>query len=186
MKIKYFKSAGSFRRWLKTNHAIMQELWVGFYKKASRQPSITWPQSVDEALCFGWIDGVRKSIDEMRYIIRFTPRRRKSIWSAVNTKRARELNEKGLMEPPGLVAFNARKENKSGIYSYEQRSATLDARYDKELKKNKAAWDFFYAQPPSYRKAVGWWVVSAKQEATRLKRVQKLMEESARGRRLFS
>jgi len=186
MKIKYFKSAGSFRRWLKTNHVTVQELWVGFYKKASQQPSITWPQSVDEALCFGWIDGVRKSIDEMRYIIRFTPRRRKSIWSAVNTKRARELNEKGLMEPPGLAAFNARKENKSGIYSYEQRSATLDARYDKKLRQNKAAWDFFYAQPPSYRKTVGWWVVSAKQEATRLKRLQKLMEESARGRRLFS
>src|SRR6266508_4108499 len=108
MKIKYFKSAGSFRRWLKTNHATMQELWVGFYKKASRQPSVTWPQSVDEALCFGWIDGVRKSI-----------------WSAVNTKRAQELNEKGLMKPPGLAAFNARKENKSGIYSYEQRSAPL-------------------------------------------------------------
>jgi uncharacterized protein YdeI (YjbR/CyaY-like superfamily) len=186
MKIKYFKSAGSFRRWLNTNHATMQELWVGFYKKASRHPSINWPQSVDEALCFGWIDGVRKSIDEMRYIIRFTPRRRKSIWSAVNIKRARELNEKGLMEPPGLAAYNARKENKSGIYSYEQRSATLDARYDKKLRQNKAAWDFFYAQPPSYRKTVGWWVVSAKQEATRLKRVQKLMEESARGRRLFS
>ncbi|PYK81866.1 MAG: hypothetical protein DME41_11255, partial [Verrucomicrobia bacterium] len=104
---------------------ITQELWVGYYKKSSRQPSITWPESVDEALCFGWIDGIRKSIDDLRYTSRFTPRRRGSIWSAVNIKRARELSEKGLMKPPGMVAFNARKENKSGIYSYEQRSANL-------------------------------------------------------------
>ena len=118
MKIKYFKSATDFRRWLEKNHATTQELWVGYYKKASGQPTITWPESVDEALCFGWIDGVRKSVGDWRYMIRFTPRRRGSIWSAVNIKRARELSEKGLMEPPGMAAFNARKENKSGIYSY--------------------------------------------------------------------
>ena len=185
MKIKYFKSAHDFRRWLEKNHAITQELWVGYHKKSSRQPSITWPESVDEALCFGWIDGIRKSVDDLRYTSRFTPRRRGSIWSAVNIKRARELSEKGLMKPPGMAAFNARKENKSGIYSYEQRSANLDAPYEKRLRQNKAAWDFFYAQPPSYRKAIGWWIVSAKQEATRLKRLEKLIEGSANRKRLL-
>jgi uncharacterized protein YdeI (YjbR/CyaY-like superfamily) len=185
MKIKYFKSANDFRGWLRKNHAPTQELWAGYYKKSSKQPSITWPESVDEALCFGWIDGIRKRVDDLRYTIRFTPRKRGSIWSAVNIKRAQELSDKGLMEPAGMAAFNARKENKSGIYSYEQRSANLDAPYEKRLRQNKVAWDFFYAQPPSYRKAIGWWVVSAKQEATRLKRLEKLIKESARGKRLL-
>jgi uncharacterized protein YdeI (YjbR/CyaY-like superfamily) len=108
---------------------------------------------VDEALCFGWIDGIRKSVDDLRYTIRFTPRRRGSIWSAVNIKRARELSDRGLMKPHGLAAFDARKEYRSGIYSYEQRTASLDGIYEKKLRQNKAAWDFFYAQPPSYRKA---------------------------------
>ena len=184
MRIKYFKSARDFRRWLEKNHARMHELWLGYYKKRSQRPSMTWPESVDEALCFGWIDGIRKSVDDLRYTIRFTPRRRGSIWSAVNIKRARELRDKGLMEPPGVAAFDARKENRSGIYSYEQRSASLDGFYEKRLRQNKAAWDFFYAQPPSYRKATGWWVVSAKQEATRLKRLEKLIRESARRKRL--
>jgi len=185
MKIKYFKSAGEFRKWLEKNHASTQELWVGYYKKNSGQPTITWPESVDEALCFGWIDGIRKSVDDLRYTSRFTPRRRGSIWSAVNIKRALELRDKGLMKAPGVTAFNARKENKSGIYSYEQRSANLDGSYEKRLRQNKASWDFFYAQPPSYRKAIGWWIVSAKQEATRLKRLEKLIKESARGERLL-
>jgi uncharacterized protein YdeI (YjbR/CyaY-like superfamily) len=185
VKIKYFKSAKEFRGWLEKNHAATQELWVGYYKKSSKQPSITWPESVDEALCFGWIDGIRKSVDDLRYTIRFSPRRRGSIWSAVNIKRARELTDKGLMKPPGIAAFNARKENRSGIYSYEQRSANLDGPYEEKLRQSKAAWEFFYAQPPSYRKAVGWWVVSAKQEPTRLKRLQKLIEESEKRKRLF-
>jgi uncharacterized protein YdeI (YjbR/CyaY-like superfamily) len=185
IKIKYFKSAKDFRRWLEKNHATTPELWVGYYRRASRQPSITWPESVDEALCFGWIDGIRKSVDDVRYTIRFTPRRRESIWSAVNIQRARELTDKGLMKPAGVAAFESRKENRSGIYSYEQRTANLDGSYEKRLKQNKAAWDFFYAQPPSYRKAIGWWVVSAKQEATRLRRLQKLIEESASRKRLL-
>jgi len=184
MKVRYFKSANDFRRWLEKNHATTQELWVGYCKKSSQQPSITWPESVDEALCFGWIDGIRKSVDDLRYTIRFTPRRRGSIWSAVNIKRAQELSDKGLMKPHGMAAFDARKENRSGIYSYEQRSASLDGHYEKTLRQNKAAWDFFYAQPPSYRKAIGWWVVSAKQEPTRLKRLEKLIRESARRKRL--
>ena len=219
MKIRYFKSPNDFRRWLQKNHETTQELWVGYYKKSSGQPSVTWPESVDEALCFGWIDGIRKSVDDLRYTIRFTPRRRGSIWSAINIKRAKELvrqkqmrptglkafaarienksgiysyeqrntelSDKGLMKPLGVAAFNARKENRSGIYSYEQRSDSLDGPYQKMLRQNKAAWEFFYAQPPSYRKAIGWWIVSAKQEATRLKRLQRLIEESANRKRLF-
>jgi uncharacterized protein YdeI (YjbR/CyaY-like superfamily) len=185
MKIKYFKSPSDFRRWLEKNHATTQELWVGYHKKSSGQPSITWPESVDEALCFGWIDGIRKSIDDLRYTSRFTPRKRGSVWSAVNIKRAQELSDKGLMKPAGVTAFNARKENRSGIYSYEQRSDKLAAPYEERLRRDKAACNFFYAQPPSYRKAIGWWVVSAKQEATRLKRLEKLIKQSAIGKRLL-
>src|SRR6266516_7671642 len=122
MKPTFFATPSEFRRWLEEHHHTTQEVWVGFYKKSSRQPSITWPEAVDEALCFGWIDGIRKSVDDLRYTSRFTPRRRGSIWSAVNIKRAHELSDKGLMEPAGMAAFNARKENRSGIYSYEQRS----------------------------------------------------------------
>ena len=185
MKIRYFKSASDFRRWLEKNHAATQELWVGYYKKSSGQPSMTWPESVDEALCFAWIDGIRKTVDDLRYTIRFTPRRRGSIWSAVNIKRAWELSDEGLMKPHGLAAFDARKEYRSGIYSYEQRSTSLDGIYEKKLRQNKAAWDFFYSQPPSYRKAIGWWIVSAKQEATRTKRLETLIRESTRGKRLL-
>ncbi|HEU0275358.1 MAG TPA: YdeI/OmpD-associated family protein [Candidatus Udaeobacter sp.] len=182
--IKFFKSPKDFRRWLEKNHSSEQELWVGYHKKSSDEPSMSWPESVDQALCFGWIDGIRKSVDDSRYTIRFTPRRRGSIWSAVNIKRAQELSDKGLMSPAGIAAFKERKENRSGIYSYEQRSATLDGQYEKRLKQNKAACDFFYTQPPSYRKAMGWWIVSAKRDATRLKRLEKLITECARGKRL--
>jgi uncharacterized protein YdeI (YjbR/CyaY-like superfamily) len=184
MKVKFFRTASDFRKWLAAHHDSETELWVGFYKKDSGKPSINWPQSVDEALCFGWIDGIRKNIDEVSYKIRFTPRKQQSTWSAVNIKRAQELNEQGLMHEAGLKAFAARQENRSGIYSYEQRSPELPAQYEKALKKNTAAWKFFQAQPPSYRKAVNWWVVSAKQEETRLKRLGKLIDDSAEGRRI--
>jgi uncharacterized protein YdeI (YjbR/CyaY-like superfamily) len=184
MKVKFFKTPADFRKWLAAHHARETELWVGFYKKDSGKASITWPQSVDEALCFGWIDGIRKNIDEVSYKIRFTPRKQRSTWSAVNIKRVPELTEQGLMEEAGLKAFAARQENRSGIYSYEQRSPEPPAQYAKKLKKNAAAWKFFQAQPPSYRKAVNWWVVSAKQEETRLKRLHKLIEDSAAGQRI--
>src|SRR2546425_1736546 len=121
MKPRFFRSPAEFRRWLQTNGATARELLVGFHKKGSGKPSITWPESVDEALCFGWIDGIRKSLDDVSYTIRFSPRRSRSIWSAVNTKRAQELMKSGLMRPAGLKAFEARRENRSGIYSYEQR-----------------------------------------------------------------
>jgi uncharacterized protein YdeI (YjbR/CyaY-like superfamily) len=185
MKIKYFKSANDFRTWLEKNHATATELWVGFYKRDSGKRSITWPESVDQALCFGWIDGIRKRVDENSYQIRFTPRQRGSIWSATNIKRAKELVSQKQMRPAGLKAFAARIENKSGIYSYEQRSTELSEPYANLLKKNKAAWNFFQTQPPSYRKMIGWWIISAKKEETRMARLEKLIRESARGKRLL-
>ena len=184
MKPDFFQTSGDFRTWLEKNHATTTELWVGFYKRGSGEPSITWPESVDQALCFGWIDGVRKRIDEISYQIRFTPRRRGSIWSAINIKRAEELVRKKQMRPGGLKAFAARIENKSGIYSYEQRRTELSEPYAKLLKKNKAAWNFFEKQPPSYRKMIGWWIVSAKKEETRMARLEKLISESTKGKRL--
>ena len=185
MKPEFFQTAGDFRSWLEKNHATATELWVGFYKKDSGKPSITWPESVDQALCFGWIDGIRKRVDEISYQIRFTPRRPGSIWSAINIKRAKELLEQRRMRPTGLKAFAARIENKSGIYSYEQRSTELSQPYARLLKKNKAAWNFFQAQSPSYRKMIGWWIISAKKEETRMARLAKLISESAKGKRLL-
>ena len=184
MNPKFFKTPSAFRKWLEAHHASSKELWVGFYKKGSGKPSIDWPESVDEALCFGWIDGIRKSIDTESYRIRFTPRKPTSVWSAVNIKNVEKLIKEKRMQRAGLKAFAARKENRSGIYSYEQRSPELVEPYLGMLKRNKAAWKFFQAQPPSYRKVMNWWVVGAKQEATRVKRLDKLIEESAQGRRM--
>jgi uncharacterized protein YdeI (YjbR/CyaY-like superfamily) len=179
----FFRSPAAFRAWLAKHHATTRELLVGFHKKGSGKPSMTWPESVDEALCFGWIDGIRKRLDDDSYTIRFTPRRPGSIWSAVNIKRAEKLSAEGRMRPSGLGAFEARKENRSGIYSYEQRSDTLPDPYARRMRKNKAAWAFFEAQPPTYRKMICWWVVSAKKEETRLTRLNALIEDSALGRR---
>ncbi len=177
----FFATPALFRRWLKQHCAGAQQLWVGYHKVGAATPSMTWQQSVDQALCFGWIDGIRKSIDRDRYMIRFSPRKPGSSWSAVNIKRVNELIEQGLMMPTGLTAFAARKENRSGIYSYEQRSADLPDIYLKRMHANRAAAAFFLAQAPSYRKKVIWWVVSAKQEATRLRRLEQLIADSANG-----
>jgi len=185
LKPEFFHTPADFGTWLEKNHATATELWVGFYKKDSGKPSITWPESVDQALCFGWIDGIRQSVDEISYQIRFTPRRRGSIWSATNIKRAKELVRQKQMRPTGLKAFAARIENKSGIYFYEQRSTELKQPYAKLLKKNKAASNFFEKQPPSYRKIIGWWIISAKKDETRMARLAKLISESAKGKRLF-
>ena len=182
MKVTFFRSPSELRKWFEKYHLTARELRVGYYKKSSGKRSITWPESVDEALCFGWIDGIRNRIDDISYTIRFTPRKPGSIWSSINTRRARELKAKGLMRPAGLEAFQRRRENKSGIYSYEQRRDELDEPYSTKLKTNKPAWAFFQSRPPSYRKAVIWWVVSAKKEETRLKRLEKLIEDSADGR----
>ena len=181
MQPKFFKSPSNFRKWLAAHHANATELLVGFYKKDTGKPSITWPESVDEALCFGWIDGVRRRIDEGSYSIRFTPRKTSSTWSAVNIRRARELIRAGRMTPAGQEALEARKENRSGIYSYEQRSAELVEPYASALRRNKAASKFFASRPPSYRKAANWWVVSAKKEETRLKRLEQLIKHSGAG-----
>jgi len=181
---RFFRTPSELRTWLEKNHTNSAELWVGFYRKSSGKPSITWPESVDEALCFGWIDGIRKRVDEIRYQIRFTPRRRNSVWSAINIKRAQELTKQKRMRPAGLKAFAARIENKSGIYSYEQRPTELQTRYARLLEKNKTAWDFVQAQPPSYRKMISWYIVSAKKEETRQQRLAKLIAASAKRKRL--
>jgi len=184
MEIRFFRTAADFRKWLEANHATAAELWVGYYKRASGRLSMTWAESVDEALCFGWIDGLRKSIDEQSYKIRFTPRKPDSAWSAVNIRRVEKLEKEGRMRPAGLKAFEARKENRPSIYSYEQRSPELPDPYAKRLQGNPAAWEFYQAQPPSYRKTVNWWVLSAKKEETRLGRLARLIEYSAEKRRI--
>ena len=185
MEPTYFATPEDFRAWFETHHEREPELLVGFYKKGTGKPSITWPESVDEALCFGWIDGIRRSLGDEAYTIRFTPRRQKSTWSAVNIKRVGELIELGRMQPAGLKAFHAREESNSGIYAYENRDkAVFDAALEERFRANAKAWDFFHAQPPGYRKLMIFRVVSAKQEATRLRRLDQLIAECAAGRRM--
>jgi uncharacterized protein YdeI (YjbR/CyaY-like superfamily) len=181
----FFTTSDDFRKWLTKNHAKHSELLVGFYKRDSGKPSLTWPESVDQALCFGWIDGVRKRIDEESYSIRFTPRRQGSTWSAVNIERVRVLSELGLMQPSGLAAFEARTEANSSVYSYEQRTAVLEEPYQSMFKKERAACKFFEMQAASYRKAVCWWIMTAKKEETRLRRLDLLIECSKAGERLL-
>ena len=182
--VTYFRTPAELRKWFRANHARAAELWLGYYKKDSGKPSITWPESVDEALCVGWIDGIRKTLGPESYTIRFTPRRASSIWSAVNIARVKVLSGEKRMRPEGLKAFAARRENKSGIYAYEQRRDRLEEPYASVLAKNEVARDFFEAQPPGYRKQMGWWIVSARTEETRMKRLNKLIEMSARGQRI--
>jgi uncharacterized protein YdeI (YjbR/CyaY-like superfamily) len=182
MKRKFFATPEDFRVWLAQHHTNEMELSVGFYKKASGRPSITWPESVDVALCYGWIDGVRNSIDEVSYCIRFTPRKPTSTWSAVNVRRVAELTKLGLMRPAGLQAFEARKGDKTGIYAYEQRkNAKLPRAYERQFRANKKAWKFFQSQPPWYRRTATYRVISAKREETRLGRLAELIKESELG-----
>ena len=181
----FFPSPAEFRAWLERNHTSERELLVGFYKRGSGKTSITWPESVDGALCFGWIDGVRRSLDADSYIIRFTPRKPSSTWSAVNIKRVAELTKLGLMQPAGTKAFEKRSDDKSAIYSYEQKkTAKLSGAYEKQFRARKKAWEFFQAQPPWYRRVAAFWVVSAKKEETRLKRLATLIEDSEHGQRV--
>lgn len=182
MQPSFFATPIEFRAWLAEHHADNKELLVGFYKVGSGKPSMTWPESVDEALCFGWIDGVRRRVDDVSYSIRFTPRKPRSIWSAVNIKRVGELTAMGRMRPAGLKAFEARADEKSAIYAYEQKDARLDAADEQEFRANEGAWDFFQAQAPWYQRTATWWVISAKQAATRRKRLTTLIEDSAQGR----
>jgi uncharacterized protein YdeI (YjbR/CyaY-like superfamily) len=182
-KPHFFSSLSGWRAWLEEHHAESKELWVGLYKKNSGRPSITWPEAVDGALCFGWIDGLRQSVDATSYKIRFTPRKPRSIWSAVNIKRATELSTMGSMHGAGLLAFQKREGKRSEIYSYEQRKvAKLPAAYEKEFHAHPAAWKFFRAQAAWYQRTASWWVISAKKEETRLKRLAALIEDSAHQR----
>lgn len=186
MPPKFFKKPADFRKWLEKNYEKETELYVGFYKKATGMPSITWPESVDQALCFGWIDGIRKSIDEDSYMIRFTPRKPGSIWSMVNMKKMEELKTQGLVHPKGIAAYERRKDDKSAIYSFEQHkdNIKLPAEFEAEFKKNKHAWKFFKSSAPSYQRAAIWWVTSAKREATRINRLHTLIIDSEAGLRI--
>lgn len=180
----FFPTPTSFRKWLEKNHEKAKELLVGYYKVDSNKPSMTWSQSVDQALCFGWIDGVRRSIDEDSYSIRFTPRRPTSIWSAINIKKVEELTKQGLMKPAGLASFKLRTENKSKVYSHERDTQRLFSDFEKKFKANKKAWVFFTTQAPSYQKVIIHWITSAKQEATQLNRLDKAITASAEHKRL--
>jgi uncharacterized protein YdeI (YjbR/CyaY-like superfamily) len=185
MAATFFATPQEFRKWLEKHHTSEKELLVGFYKVGTKKPSMTWSESVDQALCFGWIDGVRKSIDEHSYSIRFTPRKPTSIWSAINIKKVEELTKVGLMTLEGQKAFDLRKEEKSAIYSHEKEPAILDPDYEKQFKASKKAWEFFNNQAPSYRKVMLHWIMSAKHEKTRLSRLEKTIRESGLGKRIL-
>lgn len=183
VEAKFFPTPAAFRAWFEENHEMAKELVVGFHKKASGKKSITWPESVDEALCFGWIDGIRHSLGDHAYTIRFTPRKPTGNWSAINLARVAELTKLGPMRPAGLRAFEARKPQKTGIYAFERnKAATLTKAQEKRLRANRKAAAFFDAQPPWYRRTVIHWVISAKREETRERRLSILIRDSAAGR----
>ncbi|MGA2903358.1 MAG: YdeI/OmpD-associated family protein [Candidatus Korobacteraceae bacterium] len=184
MKPTFFPSPAAFRSWLEKNHASAAELLMGFYRKDSGKGGISYPEALDEALCFGWIDGVRKRFDEASYTVRFTPRKPDSIWSAVNTKRVRELIELGRMHAAGQQVFDRRDPKKSELYSYERATCKLDSAYEKKFRANKKAWEFYQAQAPWYRRTSAWWVISAKREETRQRRLAQLIADSANARRI--
>ena len=180
---RFFRSPAAFRAWLQRHHRSATELVVGFHKRHTGKPSLTWPESVDEALCFGWIDGVRRRLDEDTYVIRFTPRKAGSTWSAVNLRRVRALLRMGRMRPAGLTGFRNRDRRKSGLYSFEQRRhIVLAPRFARRLRANAKAWADFQARPPWYRRTAAFWIMSAKQEETRVRRLEILIASSARGR----
>jgi uncharacterized protein YdeI (YjbR/CyaY-like superfamily) len=184
MKPVYFKTPSELRRWLARNHAKAGELWVGFHRRATGRPSVTWPQVVDECLCFGWIDGLRRGVDDERYVIRLTPRKPRSRWSDVNVRRAHALIAAGRMKPAGRRAFDARDAEDDRAYSYERQNAALSPPYARRLKASPAAWRFYQAQAPWYRRSAAWWVMSAKREDTRERRLATLIADSARGMRV--
>jgi uncharacterized protein YdeI (YjbR/CyaY-like superfamily) len=184
MQPKFFSSPEQFRRWLERNHDRAAELLVGFHKKSAGKKSITYAEALDQALCFGWIDGVRKSFDETSYTIRFTPRKPRSIWSNVNVRHVERLKKEGRMRPPGLEAYDRRDAKRTGIYSFENRPRELSPAYEKTFRQNKAAWKFFQEQPPGYRRLMIFRTMSAKKEETRLRRLEQLIESSEKGVRL--
>jgi uncharacterized protein YdeI (YjbR/CyaY-like superfamily) len=179
--IKYFKSAKDLRKWFEKNHNKLTEQWIGLYKKGSGKPSVTYSECVDLALCFGWIDGIAKGIDEEKYCQRFTPRKKGSTWSAVNLGKIKELTKKGLMHEAGLKCFNERDRSKTNQYSFEQKELKLPPAFEKKFKANKKAWETFQKMAPRYRRTSSWWVISAKQEETRLRRLETLIADSEAG-----
>ena len=183
MEPTFFSNQSDFRNWLEKNHQSETELLVGFYKVGSSKMSMTWPESVDQALCFGWIDGIRRSIDQESYSIRFTPRKSKSIWSNVNIKKVEELTKQGLMMEAGIACFNKRKESKSGIYAFEN-SIGLSEEFEMKFKSHEKAWNFFRSMAPSYQKTAIHIVMSAKQEKTRISRLEALIKDSEEGTKL--
>ena len=184
IKPTFFDTQNKLRKWFEKNHKKEKELLVGYYKIASGKPSITWSQSVDEAICFGWIDGIRKSIDDESYCIRFTPRNPKSNWSTINVKKVNELTKLGLMKPEGLIAFGYLKKEKSKIYSYENLEVKFDKPYRQKFKGNKKAWQFFQSMAPSYQKITTRWIMSAKQESTQLRRLSELISDCEAGKKI--
>lgn len=184
MKPKFFSTPAEFRKWLEQNHDKASELMIGFHKKASGKKSITYPEALDEALCFGWIDGVRRKLDETSYVQRFTPRKPRSIWSLVNVRHVERLKKEGRMQPPGLEAYERRTPERTGIYSFENRPKELSPAYKKRFRQNKEAWKFFEEQPTYYKNLVIFRTMSAKKEETRIRRLEQLIECSAKGRRL--
>ncbi len=184
MQVTHFRTAAEFRRWLQKHHATAKEVWVGFYRKESGREGMSYKEALDQALCFGWIDGIRKKVDEQSYTNRFTPRTAKSIWSLINIRRVKELEALGLMAAPGRAAFKSRDPKRSGMYSFENRPQSLPAALQRIFMANKDAWAFFMAQPPGYRRLGIWFVMSAVKDETRRKRLAKLIDDSARGRRL--
>ncbi len=181
----FFETPAKFRAWLQKHHRTAKELWVGYHKKSTGKVSITWQESVDEALCFGWIDGIRKSVDADSYMNRFTPRRPGSFWSAINTRRAGELIKDGRMRAAGRKAYEARDAAKTAFHSSQRATPTLDRRRESQFRANRVAWQFFQAQPAGYRRLATWWVVSAKREDTRTRRFAQLMALCASRRRLM-
>src|SRR6185369_381021 len=184
MKPKFFSSPALFREWLEQNHDSQTELLLGFHKKSSGKRSVTYPEALDEALCFGWIDGVRKNLDETSYTIRFTPRKARSIWSLVNVRHVERLTKEGRMRPAGFAAYERKDPKRTGIYAFENRPRELSPEFEKAFRKNKTAWNFFEKQPPGYKRLVIFRVMEAKREETRLKRFKDLVEVSEKGLRL--
>ncbi len=184
MRPTFFAAPADLRAWFEENHAAADELWVGFHRTATGLPSVTWSEAVDQALCFGWVDGVRKGVDERSYKIRFTRRKARSTWSAVNIAKVGALTEAGLMRPEGVAAYERRTADNSGVYSHEQTDIELGAEREAVFRAAPGAWEFFEAQPPSYRRSLTWWVISAKRPETRERRLAKLIEDCAAGRRV--
>jgi uncharacterized protein YdeI (YjbR/CyaY-like superfamily) len=181
---RYFQNQAKLRRWFQAHHASKKELWLGFHKVHTGRPSVTYRQALDEALCFGWIDGVRRGLGDEAWSIRFIPRVRKDNWSLVNIRRAKELILAGHMSPPGLRAFEHRNEDKAGAAHHGRRDAQLDASSERALRTDAGAWAFWSAQPPSYQKPAAWWILTAKKPETKARRLAQLLADSARGRRL--